>query len=219
MGHLVYLNYTQPELSYAVHILTQFMQHPRTKHWEAAIRVVRYLKGCPGQGILLSSDSDLSLKAFCDSDWAACPITRRSLTGYVVLLGDSPIAWKTKKQPTVSCSSAEAEYRAMGFTTRELLWDRQLLSALDVEHKGPMRLHCDNKAALHIASNPVFHERTKHMEVDCHFVRDVIQEGKLATAYISTTEQPTDILTKALGSQQFVYLRHKLGIRDLHTPT
>lgn len=91
-------------------MLAQFMQNPRVKHWEAATRVVRYLKGCPGQGIMLSSNDDLQITSYCDSDYNACPMTRRSLTDFMVLLGDSPIGWKTKKQDTVSFSSAEAEY-------------------------------------------------------------------------------------------------------------
>lgn len=219
VGRLVYLTFTRPELTYAVNMLAQFMQHPRTKHWDAATRVVRYLKGCPGQGIFLSADSDLQLTAYCDSDWSTCPMTRRSVSGFIVMLGNSPVAWKTKKQDIVSHSSAEAEYRSMGFTTRELKWNRELLSCFGVSHKQAMRLYCDNKAALHIAANPVFHERTKHIENDCHFIRDEIQNGSLTTAHLRTTEQLADIFTKALGSQQFTYLRCKLGIRDLHAPT
>ncbi|RVX07381.1 Retrovirus-related Pol polyprotein from transposon RE2 [Vitis vinifera] len=110
VGRLIYLAVTRPDLAYSVHILSQFMQEPRIEHWEAALRVVRYLKGTPGQGILLRADSDLSLQGWCDSDWAACPVTRRSLSGWLVFLGQSPISWKTKKQHIVSRSSAEAEY-------------------------------------------------------------------------------------------------------------
>ncbi|RVW61844.1 Retrovirus-related Pol polyprotein from transposon RE2 [Vitis vinifera] len=122
VGRLIYLAVTRPDLAYSVHILSQFMQEPRIEHWEAALRVVRYLKGTPGQGILLRADSDLSLQGWCDSDWAACPVTRRSLSGWLVFLGQSPISWKTKKQHTVSRSSAEAEYRAMAAVTCELKW-------------------------------------------------------------------------------------------------
>lgn len=108
IGRLIYLTITRPELSFDVHTLSQFMQQPKTEHWFAALRVVRYLKGHPGQGIHLSSDSSLRLSAYCDSDWDACPITRRSVTGYFITLGQSAISWKTKKQATVSRSSAEA---------------------------------------------------------------------------------------------------------------
>ncbi|KAG7532447.1 Reverse transcriptase RNA-dependent DNA polymerase [Arabidopsis thaliana x Arabidopsis arenosa] len=128
VGRLVYLTHTKPEISYAVNMLAQFMQKPLLDHWEAALRLVRYLKGCPGQGILLSSTSDLQLKAFSDSDHAGCPLTRRSLTGYLVKLGPSPVSWKTKKQDKVSRSSAEAEYRAMAMTCQELMWVKELSS-------------------------------------------------------------------------------------------
>lgn len=133
VGRLIYLSVTRPDLAYSVHILSQFMQQPRDAHWEAALRVVRYLKKSPGQGILLHADSDLSLKGWCDSDWASCPLTRRSLTGWFVLLGSSPVSWKTKKQNTVSRSSAEAEYRSMAATVCELKWLKQLLSDLGVQ--------------------------------------------------------------------------------------
>jgi len=127
VGRLIYLSVTRSELSYCVHMLTQFMQHPRQEHWEAALRIVRYLKGNPGQGILLRADCDLQLYAWCDSDWASCPLTRRSITGWFVLIGNSPISWKTRKQHTVSRSSAEAEYRSMATTTCELIWLKALL--------------------------------------------------------------------------------------------
>lgn len=132
VGRLIYLTITRSELCYSVHVLAQFMQNPILDHWEAALRVVRNLKGSPGQDIFLSSDSDLRLLAYCDSDWASCPLTRRTLTGYVVLLDNSPISWKTKKQHTVSHSSAEAEYRSMATTICELKWLRGILRFLGV---------------------------------------------------------------------------------------
>ncbi|GKU88743.1 hypothetical protein SLEP1_g2972 [Rubroshorea leprosula] len=113
IGRLIYLTITQPDISYAIHILSQFTQEPKQPHMDAAIRVLRYLKSSPGQGIFLLSTSSLHLSAFCDSDWASCPMTRKSTIGYITMLGNSPISWKTKKQTIVSRSSAEAEYRAM----------------------------------------------------------------------------------------------------------
>lgn len=168
---------------------------------------------------MLTANSDLQLSAYCDSDWAACPLTQRSLTCYVVLLGQSPIAWKTKKQQTVSLSSAEAEYRAMRLTTSELKWDRELLSCFDIAQNGLIPIFCDSQAALHIAANLVIHEHTKHIERDCHFVREEIKAGVIATSKVHTSNQLADIFTKGLGSPQFVYLLCKLDIRDLHAPT
>ena len=180
---------------------------------------MRYLKGNPGQGIFLHSDCDLRLYAWSDSDWASCPLTRRSLTGWFVSLGNSPISWKTKKQHTVSRSSAEAEYRSMATTTCEVKWLKGLLLALGVTHTTAVILHCDSQAALHIAANPVFHERTKHIEVDCHFVRDEVRAGLIRPIYVSTHVQLADLFTKALGKQQFENITCKLGIQDLHAPT
>ena len=182
LGRLIYLVVTRPDLAYAVHIISQFMHQPRQEHWEAALRIVRYLKGTSGKGILLSSDSDLSLQGWCDSDWAACPLTRRSLT----------------------C---------------ELKWLKALLLSLGVHHPKAIPLLCDSQSALHIARNPVFHERTKHIEADCNFVRDAVQEGLLSPSYVPTNHQLADLFTKALGKQQFYYLLAKLGILDPHAPT
>ncbi|PKI72597.1 hypothetical protein CRG98_006974 [Punica granatum] len=120
IGRLIYLTITRPELSYSLHTLAQFMQEPRQDHWDAAMRVLRYLKQSPGQGIYLRPTS-LELEAFCDSDWASCPLTRRSVTEYFIMLGGCPISWKTKKQSTVSRSSTEAEYRAMATTVSEII--------------------------------------------------------------------------------------------------
>ena len=219
VGRLIYLSVSRPDLAYYVHILSQFMQEPRTEHWEATLRVVRYLKGTPGQGILLSADCDLTLQGWCDSDWAACPVTRRYLTSWLVFFGQSPVSWKTKKQHTVSRSSAEAEYRSMAAITCELKWLKGLLLSLSVNHPKAIKLFCDSQPALHIAKNPVFNERTKHIEVDCHFVRDAINEGLISRSHVSTSSQLADIFTKALGQKQFDKILSKLGIHDPHAPT
>ena len=219
IGRLVYLAISRPELSYSIHLLSQFMKAPREDHWHAAIRVVKFLKGCPGQGILLSSDPKLDISLYVDADWSNCSTSRRSLSAHVVFLGGSPICWKTKKQKTVSLSSAEAEYRAMGSATKEIKWVINISKDLGVPVTKPVPFFCDNKAAMHIAANPVFHERTKHLERDCHSVRDAVLAGLISTTYVHSKDQVADVLTKALGRPQFEYLSSKLGVKDLHSPT
>ncbi|XP_019100812.1 PREDICTED: uncharacterized protein LOC109132839 [Camelina sativa] len=196
-----------------------FMKTPLVAHWEAALCLVRYLKGTPDQGILLRSDRLLTLTAYCDSDLSACPRTRCSLSAYVIYLGDSPISWKTKKQDTVSSSSAEAEYHAMAYTLKEIKWLKGLMEDLGVAPSSLIPLHCDSQAAIHIAANPVFHERTKHIKRDCHQVRDAVQDKLITTVHISTHDQVADLLTKALPAPQFQRLMSTLGVRDFVPPT
>lgn len=219
LGRLIYLVVTRPDLAFSVHVLSQFMKTPRADHWQAALRVLRYLKSDPGQGILLRADGDLKITGWCDADWASYPLTRRSVTGYFVQLGESPISWKTRKQPTVSRSSAEAEYRSIAALTQELIWLKRLLANLGVEHKASMAVFCDSKSAIYIATNPVFHERTKHIELDLHFVRDEVLSRNIKLNHVNTTLQLADILTKPIGRDGFLSFRIKLGIHNLYAPT
>ena len=152
VGRLIYLTITRPDIMFVVHTLSQFMHAPRKPHLDATMRVLRYLKSYPGQCILYSAMSSLSLMAYCDSDWGSCPMTIRSTTSLCTMLGDPLISWKSKKQTTVSRSSAEAEYHAMATTSCELTWIRFLLNDLQVSHSQPAILHCDRKVALHIAA-------------------------------------------------------------------
>lgn len=215
VGRLLYLTITGPDICFAVQYLSQFMQTPKSSHLRAAERIIGYLKKSPGLGILLYASTDLKLHAYCDSDWASCPLSRKSITGYLVTLGTSHISWKSKKQHTVSRSSAESEYRSMASATCEIIWLRGLLADMGIFLDLPTVLHCDNQAALHIAANPLYHERTKHIEVDCHFIREKIRDKSITTSHISTHCQPADIFTKALGSDQHWFLLSKLGMLNI----
>ncbi|KAM7498207.1 hypothetical protein LguiA_022621 [Lonicera macranthoides] len=216
---LLYLTITRPDITYSVNSLSQFMQSPRSSHLDAAYRVLCYIKGSTGKGIILSSYNNLSLSGYCDSDWGGCPDTRRSTTGYCTFLGTSPISWKYKKQHTISRSSVEVEYRAMASLTCELQWLTSILHDFWVPSSHPIPLHCDNQAALHIVNNPVFHERTKHIEIDCHFIREKIQSKLISPCYVSSGSQIADLFTKPLSKDFFHRLIRKLGVIDIHNPT
>ncbi|CAM8948725.1 unnamed protein product [Rhodiola kirilowii] len=219
VGKLIYLTITRPDLSHSVHILSQFMSAPTEDHLKAAKRLLRYVKQAPAQCLFFSASSALNLTAYCDADRAACPRTRRSTTGFCTLLGDSLISWKTKKQAIVSRSSAESEYKAMAAVCSEILWLIRLLSEMKAQVPTPISLHCDNQAALHITKNPVFHERTKHIELDCHFIRHFINNKIIAAKYIPTADQLADFLTKQLPSEHLHRLLSKLGVSNfLHSP-
>lgn len=211
VGKLIYLTVTRPDITFVVHILSQFMHQPTSSHMQAAKRLLRYLVGNPSQGILLTSSSDMAIHAYSDSDWANCPVTRRSTSGFCLLLGKSPVSWKTKKQNVVARSTAEAEYRSMTMTACEITWLTSLLKDMGMNSLPPALLHCDNMAALSIAANPVMHERTKHVEIDCHFVRDKIKAGDIKMTHVPTQSQVADILTKPLSVKQHYLLLDKLG--------
>jgi hypothetical protein len=160
VGKLLYLTNTRPDIAFPVQQLCQFLDCPTVLHFKAAHKVLRYLKGCPGTGLFFPRNSDIHLVGFTDADWGGCVDTRRSITGYCFFLGSSLICWRSKKQQTISRSSSEAEYRALASGTCELQWLTYLLRDLQVTLAQQPSLYCDSQSAIHIASNPVFHERT-----------------------------------------------------------
>ncbi|KAL0377966.1 UNVERIFIED_CONTAM: Retrovirus-related Pol polyprotein from transposon RE2 [Sesamum radiatum] len=204
IGRLLYLSFSRPDISHATQQLSQYMQTPCQQHWNAALHLVKYLKGTPCIGLFFPAEANFSLKAYSDADWAACVDTRRSLTGYCIFLGSTLISWKTKKQITVSRSTAEVEYRSMGTTVCELTWIFNLLQDLNITIPTPIPFLCDNRAALHIVANPVFHERTKHLEIDCHLIRDKYKNGFIAPSHVPSKAQLADVFTKSLTSTLFL---------------
>ncbi|KAK4399873.1 Retrovirus-related Pol polyprotein from transposon RE1 [Sesamum angolense] len=213
IGRLLYLSFTRPDVSYGAQQLSQFVHRPCQQHLDAALHLVRYLKGSPTKGLFFPVTNSFSLKAYCDADWASCIDSRRSLTGYCVFLGSALISWKTRNSP-VSRSSAEAEYRSLASTVCELRWISYLLQDFRVHVQTPIPLFCDNQAAVHITANPIFHERTKHLEIDCHLVREKYKEGFVLPSHISGKQQLADIFTKCLPGPAFSTLLFKLGLVD-----
>ncbi|KAL2231261.1 UNVERIFIED_CONTAM: Retrovirus-related Pol polyprotein from transposon RE2 [Sesamum indicum] len=216
IGRLLYLGFTRPNILHSVQQLSQFLTHPCAAHWNAALHVVRYLKGEPSKGLFFPAACNFELTAYCDAHWASCTDSRCSLTGYCIFLSAALVSWKTKKQSTVSRSTAEAEYQSMAAIVCELKWLSYLLSDFDISLPLPVRLFCDNQAALHIMANPVFHERTKHIEIDCHVVRSAYKDGFLAPVHIRSSLQLADLFTKSLPLKTFPFLLDKLGLAALH---
>ncbi|XP_019172663.1 PREDICTED: uncharacterized protein LOC109168063 [Ipomoea nil] len=174
IGRLIYLTATRPDITFAVHHLSQFVSSPTDKHMTVAYRILRYIKGSPGQGLSYPANNKLKLQSFSDSDWASCSESSKSVTGLCAFLGSSLISWHSKKEAIVSKSSSEAEYRALAMTTCELQWLNSLLQDLQVTTTEPIVIFGDSKSTIAIAENHMFHERTKHIEIDCHVVREKI---------------------------------------------
>jgi hypothetical protein len=218
VGRLLYLTSTRPDISFSVQQLSQFLDCPTDTHMQAATRILRYIKSCPGKGLFFSSKSNFKLHTYSDSDWAGCPDSRRSVTGYCVFIGSSLISWRAKKQQTPSRSSTEAEYRALAATTCEIQWIHNLLKTFGVSNTIPCNLFCDNESAIHISHNDSFHERSKHIELDCHITRTKILEGLIKLLPVPATDQLADILTKPLPASPFHGIISKLGMIDIHGP-
>ncbi|KAK1678811.1 hypothetical protein QYE76_039659 [Lolium multiflorum] len=195
VGRLIYLCHTRPDISYAVSVVSRYMHDPRSGHLDAVNQILRYLKGSPGKGLWFKRNGHLNVDGYFDADWASCLDDRRSTSGYCVFVGGNLVSWRSKKQPVVSKSTAEAEYRAMSQGLSEMLWVRNLLSELKLLRKGPLNLWCDNKSAINIANNPVQHDRTKHVEIDRFFIKEKLDDVRIRTndEYRSNTGEHSTI--------------------------
>jgi len=212
VGSLMYMLVTRPDLSFAVNRLCQFMHSPTEQHLCALKRVLRYVKGSLDLGLRLSASLTPVVHAFSDSDWAGCQIDRRSTAGFAIFLGSSLVSWVSRKQRTIARSSTEAEYKALADVAAEVVWVQSLLRELGLSLTSTPVLWCDNLGATYLCANPVFHARTKHVEIDYHFVRERVASGDLKVNFLSTKDQVADIFTKPLAGSRFAELRVKLGV-------
>lgn len=218
-GGLQYLTFTRPDLSYAVQQICLYMHDPREPHLAALKRILRYVRGTLDFGLHLYSSSTTSLVGYTDADWAGCPSTRRSTSGYCVFLGDNLLSWSSKRQQTLSRSSAEAEYRGVANVVAETAWLRNLLCELHSPLSTATLVYCDNVSAIYLSANPVQHQRTKHIEIDIHFVRDMVTTGQVRVLHVPSRYQYADIFTKGLPSALFEEFRSSLSVRLPPAPT
>ncbi|PKU83560.1 putative mitochondrial protein [Dendrobium catenatum] len=215
VGSLQYLTITRPDIVYTVNKLCQHMYQPLEDDFKLLKRLLRYIKGTLFFGLPIRSGS-LELLAYSDSDWAGDPIDRKSTLGYCAFLGDTLISWFVKKQKTLARSSIEAEYRALTTAATDLIWLRRLLDEFHISTSQPTVLFCDNISAIALANNPIFHPRTKHIEINFHFIRDCIKNQVLKITHVYTEDQLADLFTKSLSIPQFAQLRNKLTLAEAH---
>lgn len=214
VGSLIYLTNTRPDLMHPVSIISRFMNEPRKSHFAAAKRILRYLQGTKNHGIKYEKENGAKLVGYTDSDWAGCLDDRKSTSGYIFCLGSNVISWSSNKQDTVALSSTEAEYIAANECACEAVWLRRILKDLQLEQEEPTRIYCDNMSAISLSRNSVFHNRTKHIELRFHKIREWVSKGEICLRFINTYDQPADVLTKSVSKEKFDNFKTMLKITN-----
>jgi hypothetical protein len=203
---------SRPDVMQAVGQVAQFQAAPKESHVLAVKRIFRYLKGTEEFGLWYPKGKYLSLIAYTDADWAGCIDDRRSTSGAAFYLGECLVSWLSKKQSSVSLSTAEVEYIVAATCCTQVLWMKQTLTDIQVEYDEPIPIYCDNTSAISISKNPVMHSKTKHIPIKYHFLREQVAEKNIRVEYVGTKEQVADIFTKPLPREAFEYLRQRLGV-------
>ncbi|XP_051149225.1 uncharacterized mitochondrial protein AtMg00810-like [Andrographis paniculata] len=212
VGALQYLTLTRPNLSFADNTVSQYLHSPTDEHFLAVKRILRYVKGTLHYGLHFTHHPKTSVVGYYDADWARCLETCRSTYSYSIFFGGNLVFWSAKKQPTVARSSCESEYRALANIGAEVVWLLNLLKELHQSPTLPTTLFCDNRSAIFLGQNPASHKRAKHIDIDCHFIRELVSSGKLLTQFVPSHLQFANIFTKALPRPAFELLRSKLCV-------
>jgi hypothetical protein len=221
VGSLIYMTITRPDLSYAVGVVSQFMQTSRKSHLDAVKRILKYIKHTLQCGIFYEAKRQLQVHGYTDADWAGNVSNRRSTSGFMFSFGSGAVSWSSKKQPTVALSSTKAEYKGAtiaaceAIATCETIWLQKLLSNLGQSLDAPIVICCDNISSILLANNPVYHARTKHIEVHYHFIRKKVLAKEIDLIHVSTKDQVVDIFTKALGTNKLRKFRKMLGVLEV----
>ncbi|KAJ4719135.1 Retrovirus-related Pol polyprotein from transposon TNT 1-94 [Melia azedarach] len=212
VGCLRYLTCTRPDILYTTGLVSRYMETPTTTHLKAAKRILRYLKGTTNFGLFYSCSDNFELVGYSDSDWAGDTDDRKSTTGFVFFMGGTAFTWMSKKQPIVTLSTCEAEYVAATSCVCHAIWLRNLLKELRWSQEKPTKIYVDNKSAMALAKNPVFHDRSKHIDTRYHYIRECITRNDVHMEYVKSQDQIADIFTKPLKQEDFIRLRKSLGV-------
>jgi hypothetical protein len=207
IGSLLYITTSRPDIMHVVGMVGRYQAAPKQSHLQAVKRIFRYLKETMTYGLWYPRNQNLQLTAYSDADWANCVDERKSTSGGAFFLGDSLVAWLSKKKGSISLSTTEVEYIAAATCCTQVLWMIQTLVDLEVKYTAPIPIHCDNTSAISVSKNPVFHSKTKHIPIKYHFLREQVTNQTVQVHYIPTTEQIADIFTKPLAKTPFEYLR------------
>jgi hypothetical protein len=212
VGSLIYLTITRPDIAFAVGLVSRFMQAPTKSHLDAAKRILKYVSSTLDLGLFYKKDSEFVLHGYTDADMGGDLDDRRSTSGYVFSCGSASVSWCSKKQDSVSLSSTEAEYKASSLAAQECVWLRRLVEDVYNAVTGPTVIRGDNQSALKLATNPVCHARTKHIEIEHHFIREKVLDGIIGVEEVRSVDNVADIFTKSLSKGSFELLRAKLGL-------
>ena len=216
VGSLLYLSTkTRPDIAYAVSSVARFCASPTKEHWTAVKRILRYLKGTSKLGLLYRDNTSTEITGYSDADWAGDVGDRKSTSGYAFLLGGAAISWKSNKQTCVALSTAEAEYVALSAAAQEAVWLQQLVSDMVNKNIRETTILEDNQSAICLAKNQQVHGRTKHIDIKYHFIRDMVQAGRIKLIYCASEDMVADMFTKGLPIKQFEKLRQMTGIAEL----
>jgi hypothetical protein len=214
VGSLMYLLATRPDLTYSVCLVARFMERPTEMHFAAIKRILRYLKGTLGYGVMYKHDAGMKfeLVGWSDSDYAGDLNDRKSTTGFVFMLGDSAISWSSKKQPIVTLSTTEAEFVATSACACQCVWLRYVLNHMKIGSNDRTVIKCDNSSSIKLSINPIMHGRCKHIDVRFHYLRDLVKDEVIMLEYCKTQDQVADLMTKPLKLESFCKFRSKLGM-------
>eukprot|EP00253_Pinus_taeda_P017826 PITA_17826 len=214
IGCLLYLTGTRPDIMHAVGIVGRFQENPKETHLQVVKRIFKYLQGTKNYGLWYPIDTDLTLHAYTNADWAGSMDDRKSTGGGAFFMGSRLVSWFSKKQSLIALSTVEVEYVAAASCCTQLLWMMQTLQDFQITCTPPICILCDNTSAISISKNLVMHSKTEHILIKYHFLREQVTEQKVKLEYVPSKEQVVDILTKPWPRETFEYLKQKLGVVD-----